>query len=219
MRSFIAVVGTLVLSPVFVLVMLIVWRSVVEARYIPSTAMVPTINVNDRILVEKVSRYLNRPYKRGEVVVFYPPPCEMGGKDLRNDFLTVLGRLTGLPFLPYEPAFIKRVIGLPGDRVRIVQGKGVYINDSLLDESYVSEPAAYTLAVLGDICGRSVDGTTLSPYPKSEATQAIVVPQNQLFLLGDNRNNSEDSHVWGMLEQNRVIGRVQMKFWPRLQQL
>src|SRR5580658_7157630 len=111
-----------------------------EARYIPSSSMEPTLQINDRLLVEKVSGHLGKKIERGDILVFYPPPIELGGHDLRYDPLTVLGRLTGLPFLPYEPAFIKRVVGLPGDHIRIQHGQGVFINGQLLDESaYIKE--------------------------------------------------------------------------------
>ena len=187
-----------------------------EARYIPSGSMEPTLQIEDRLLVEKVSGHLGHPIKRGDILVFFPPPSEMGGKDLSNDPLTVLGRLTGLPFLPYEPAFIKRVIGLPGDRIRVQRGVGVFINEQLLDESrYVKERPNYELNVLGNIQGRSSQGVYLSPYGDSQ--EPIIVPAGHLFMMGDNRNNSEDSHVWGFLDQKRVIGRACLLFWRRLE--
>ena len=201
------------------LVLLIAIRwALAEARYIPSSSMEPTLQINDRILVEKVSGHLHRPYQRGEVLVFYPPPSEMPGhKDLSNDPLSVLGRLTGLPFLPYEPAFIKRVVGLPGDTLKVVRGVGVYINGQLLEEPYIKEKPNYDLRTFGDI-GKT--GTI--PYPdrptfKAELqTQPIVIGKDQLFMMGDNRNNSQDSHVWGFLDQNRVIGRAFLVFWRKL---
>ena len=85
--------------------------------------MEPSLKVNDRVLIEKVSTFLNKPHARGEIIVFYPPPLEMGGKDLSWDGMSIMGRLTGLPFFPSEPAFIKRVIGLPGDQIRVVYWK------------------------------------------------------------------------------------------------
>lgn len=201
---------------VVTLVLLIVIRWLLaEARYIPSSSMEPTLQINDRLLVEKVSGHLGKPIKRGDILVFYPPPIEMGGKDLSNDPLTVLGRWTGLPFLPYEPAFIKRVIGLPGDHIRVQKGVGVFINDELLDESlYTKERPNYDLTVLGDIGGRSSTGGTINPYEHSK--EPIIVPAGHVFMMGDNRNNSEDSHVWGFLDQRRVIGRACLLFWRRL---
>jgi len=205
---------------VVTLILLIVIRwALAEARYIPSSSMEPMLQINDRLLVEKVSGHFNMPIKRGDILVFYPPPIEMGGHDLSNDPLTVLGRLTGLPFLPYEPAFIKRVIGLPGDHIRIARNQGVFINGQLLNESaYIKELPAYDLNVLGDIQGRSSSGGVIRPYGESsQVNEPIVVPKDSLFMMGDNRNNSEDGHVWGFLEQKRVIGKACLLFWRQLE--
>ncbi len=211
-----ALVKEIVELMVVTLVLLIGIRFLIaEARFIPSSSMEPTLQIGDRLLVEKVSGHLRRPIRRGEIIVFYPPPAEMGGKDLSNDPLTVLGRLTGLPFLPYEPAFIKRVIGLPGDKIRVQKNVGVFINDQLLDESpYVKEKPQYDLNTLGDVGNRSNRGNDLRPYKDPKLiNEPIVVPQGHLFVMGDNRNNSEDSHMWGFLDQNRVIGRACLLFW------
>jgi len=205
---------------VVTLILLIVIRwALAEARYIPSSSMEPTLQINDRLLVEKISGHLGKLYKRGEVLVFYPPPIEMGGHDLTNDPLTVLGRLTGLPFLPYEPAFIKRVIGLPGDHIRVARNQGVFVNGQLLNESaYIKELPDYDLNVMGDIQGRSASNAVIRPYGDSaQSNQPIVVPPGQLFMMGDNRNNSEDGHVWGFLDQKRVIGRACLLFWRQLE--
>ena len=201
---------------VVTLILLVVIRwAFAEARFIPSSSMEPTLQIDDRLLVEKVSGHLGKPIQRGDILVFYPPPIEMGGKDLSSDPLTVLGRLTGLPFLPYEPAFIKRVIGVPGDHIRVQRGVGVFINGELPDESnYIKEKPNYDLNVLGDIGGRSSTGAPIRPYGDSK--EPIVVPNGQLFMMGDNRNNSEDGHVWGFLDQKRVIGRACLLFWRRL---
>lgn len=212
----ISVVKEIVELVVVTLVLLIVIRfALAEARYIPSSSMEPTLQINDRLLVEKVSHHFGKPIQRGDILVFYPPPIEMGGQDLKNDPLTILGRLTGLPFLPYEPAFIKRVVGLPGDHIRIQKGEGVYINGQLLDEgSYAKEAPNYDRSVLGDIGGPSSTGKMIRPFgDEARANDPIIVPAGHLFMMGDNRNNSEDSHVWGFLPQDRVIGRACLLFW------
>lgn len=212
----ISMVKEIVELVVVTLVLLIVIRfALAEARYIPSSSMEPTLQINDRLLVEKVSHHIGKPIMRGDILVFYPPPIEMGGQDLKNDPLTVLGRLTGLPFLPYEPAFIKRVVGLPGDQIRIQKGEGVFINGQLLDEgSYAKETPNYDRNVLGDIGGPSSTGKMIRPFgDEARANDPIIVPAGHLFMMGDNRNNSEDSHVWGFLPQDRVIGRACLLFW------
>jgi signal peptidase I len=203
---------------VTLLLLIFIRWALAEARYIPSSSMEPTLQINDRLLVEKVSGHLGKPIQRGDILVFYPPPIELGGHDLSNDPLTVLGRLTGLPFLPYEPAFIKRVIGLPGEHIRIARNQGVYINGQLLPESsYIKEPPAYDLNVLGDIQGRTGSTDPIRPYGDNQSNEPIIVPAGHLFMMGDNRNNSEDSHVWGFLDQNRVIGRACLLFWRQLE--
>src|SRR5262249_7483156 len=183
----VAFVRELVELVVVTLVLLIAIRwAFAEARYIPSSSMEPTLQINDRLLVEKVSGHLGKPIQRGDILVFYPPPIELGGQDLKNDPLTVLGRLTGLPFLPSEPAFLKRVIGLPGDHIRIQRGVGVVINGQLLDESnYTKQKPNYDLNVMGDIGGPSATGQMIQPYEeKAQANEPIIVPSGHLFMMG-----------------------------------
>ena len=181
--------------------------TIAEARYIPSSSMEPTLQINDRLIVEKISGILQQPIKRGDIIVFYPPAIELEGHDLSNDQLSILGRLTGFPFLPCEKALIKRVVGLPGDRIAVKRGVGVFINGMLLDESdYIKETPNYDLNTLADIG---------SPYasPYQVKAKPIIVPEGSLFVMGDNRNNSADSHIWGFLDQKRVIGRACLLFW------
>jgi signal peptidase I len=87
----------------------------------------------------------------------------------------------------HEPPYIKRVIGLPGDTVTVSSGK-VYVNDELLREPYISAP------------------------PRYENTWKV--PEDSLFVLGDNRNSSSDSHSWGMVPLQNVIGKAEVIYWP-----
>lgn len=89
---------------------------------------------------------------------------------------------------PPERDFIKRVVALPGDLIEVRDGR-VYLNGSLMEEPYVRGPANYQ-----------------SP-PQ-------VVPNGEYFVLGDNRSNSSDSHVWGFLPANNLIGRAWLTYWP-----
>jgi signal peptidase I len=202
---------------VMVLVLLIAIRwGIAEPRYIPSKSMMPTLQVNDRLLVEKIFGHLGLQIKRGGVLVFYPPPVEMNGQDVHHDVLYTLGNLTGLPFLPNDTAYIKRVVGLPGDHIRIQRGMGVFVNGELLDESsYTMERPGYDLNCLGDIRGLSGGKHLIAPY--GDSSEPIIVPPGHLFMMGDNRNQSEDSHVWGFLDQKRVVGRAWLLFWRRLE--
>lgn len=90
---------------------------------------------------------------------------------------------------PPEPGedFIKRVIGAPGDRV-LVQNGHVYVNDVMLQEDYLSQPPTYT--------------------------GQWDVPSDKLFVLGDNRNASSDSHVWGFVPLKNVVGKAVLIYWP-----
>ncbi|GGA08592.1 signal peptidase I [Okeania sp. KiyG1] len=143
---------------------------IAEPRYIPSDSMIPTLEVGDRLVVEKVSYYFHPPVA-GDIIVFQPPQQLQRYGYAKNQ------------------AFIKRVIGLPGDTIRIENGL-VYINDQPLTENYIAEPPEYTLPI------------------------SVEVPNNQYFVMGDNRNNSNDSHVWGFLPKKNIIGRAIFRFWP-----
>ncbi|HEY9699183.1 MAG TPA: signal peptidase I [Trichocoleus sp.] len=142
---------------------------VAEARYIPSESMVPTLEVNDRLIVEKISYHFHPP-EREDVIVFWP-----------NDRLRQQN-----PEL--KDAFIKRVIGLPGEKVEVKSGM-VYINDKPLQEHYIEAKPDYQWG------------------PE-------VVPADSYLVLGDNRNNSFDSHFWGYVPRQNIIGRAVFRFWP-----
>ncbi len=142
---------------------------VAEPRYIPSDSMMPTLQVRDRLVVEKVSYRLHDP-NPGDIVVFQPPP-QLQTQGFRAN-----------------QAFIKRIIGLPGQRVEVRQGV-VYVNSYALTEPYIAEPPEYEFGPL-------------------------TVPADQYFVMGDNRNNSNDSHIWGFLPKDNIIGRATLRFWP-----
>ena len=142
---------------------------VAEPRFIPSDSMLPTLQVGDRLVVEKIS-YHFRPPATGEIVVFDPPQQ-----------LQIQGYAK-------DQAFIKRVIGTPGQTIQIEDGK-VYLNGNPLNEDYIAQPPSYRM-------------------------KPVRVPEDQLFVMGDNRNNSNDSHVWGFLPKENIIGHACFRFWP-----
>ena len=185
----------------FVLLIFIRW-AFGETRSIPSGSMEPTLQIDDRLVVEKISGHFKQPIRRGEILVFYPPPSVMGG-ELKNDPLTLLGRWTGLPCFPYEKALIKRVIGLPGETIRVRHGVGVFVDGHLLDERYTKETPNYDLDVMGDLRNGQPTGETLGGKSQFDS---IKVPKGHLFMMGDNRNNSADSHIWGFEDEDRIIG-------------
>lgn len=140
---------------------------IAEARYIPSGSMEPTLQINDHLMIEKVSYHLQKP-ERGDIVVFNPTDA------LKQE--------------NYHQAFIKRIIGLPGDTVE-VKGGHVYINGKVITEDYIKEVPKYNYG------------------PQ-------IVPDDQYLVLGDNRNNSYDSHLWGFVPRENLIGKAFVRFWP-----
>ena len=178
---------------VFVVVMVIIIRFFVgEIRWIPSGSMRPTLLEGDRIFVERFSRFYKTP-ERGDVMVFYPPSTE-----LQNTPLKLFARLTG--FFCKDIAYIKRVIGMPGDKFEIKTDKTgksmVYINDKPYEENYIKSVYDYSICTEAMHCG---------PF---------TIPEGEYFMMGDNRGNSQDSRFWGTLPKERFIGRAVFKFWP-----
>jgi signal peptidase I len=141
---------------------------VAEARFIPSDSMVPTLVKDDRLIIDKLSYKFSQP-QRGDIVVFNPTAT--------------------LEEQKFKDAFIKRVVGLPGERVEVKEGK-VYINDSAIAENYTAELPNYNW--------------------KSDG----VIPENSYIVFGDNRNNSYDSHYWGLVPKEKIVGRAIVRFWP-----
>ena len=93
--------------------------------------------------------------------------------------------------------FIKRVIGLPGDQVELRDGK-VYVNGVALDEPYIFKD----------------NGVPVTTEPSSGGPSQWLVPQGELFVMGDHRDNSEDSRTFGPIETSSVIGRAWLRYWP-----
>lgn len=177
---------------VFVLVMVIVIRFFIgEIRWIPSASMHPTLLEGDRIVVERYSRFFMTP-KRGDIMVFYPP-----FERLKNTPWRVFSRLTG--FFCKDIAYIKRVIGMPGENIKIKPDKEgkytVYINDEPLNEPYIKSAYDY-------------------PQCSETVTCEFQIPEGYYLMLGDNRGNSQDGRYWGLLPKERFIGRAVTVFWP-----
>lgn len=179
---------------IFVLVCVILIRYFVgELRWIPSGSMHPTILEKDRVFVEKLE-FPHKEIKRGDILVFYPPETELSYTPL-----AIFSRLSGI--FCRDIAYIKRTIGLPGEKFEIKYDNNnneyrVFINDIPLNEPYITSKSLWTECSAHLFCG---------PF---------VIPENSYFMMGDNRNNSQDSRFWGFLEENRIIGRANFMFWP-----
>ena len=165
---------------------------VADARFIPSGSMEPTLQVDDRVMVDKVS-YRFSPPQRGDIVVFEP-----------TDALKAQG---------HKESFIKRIIGLPGDKVMVINDQ-VTINGQPLLENYPSTvhvtemTQLYAKKHLKDPDARLWSADDKGP----EFNQ--VVPSNHYVVLGDHRGDSSDSRVWGFLPKKNLIGKAMVRYWP-----
>lgn len=243
------------LAVAMALVFLLIRPFVVQAFFIPSESMVPTLLVHDHILVNKFVYRIGEP-KHGDVVVFKAPP-EATGDGTEKDF-------------------IKRVIGTPGDVVRITPGyvlvgesqynhadlrtelaqyappntepidvkvklvnNQVFVNGRLISQSELAsalgEPMKKIKVVPGHVYinGKAlvepyIAEDTDEPYPggprsyvkpkwivvDKEGRQEVKIPKGRLLVMGDNRNDSNDARMWGLLDRKRVLGKAMFIFYP-----
>jgi signal peptidase I len=181
---------TVVLVALAVLLAVVFKTFLVAAFYIPSGSMESTLNISDRVLVEKVS-YRFGDVRRGDVVVFVHEEPGFEAPAPSNPitgFFSSLGQAVGV-VPPSDRDFIKRVVGLPGDIIDCRRGKLVR-NGQEVTESYLDE------GTQTDNCKRT------------------TVPAGQLFVMGDNRANSQDSRFFGPIDRDDVVGRAFVRIWP-----
>ena len=160
-----------------VLLALFIRTFVVQAFKIPSGSMEPTLLVGDHILVNKFIYGVKLPFVRKTIIPIHQPR--------RNDVIVFI--------YPKDPSkdFIKRVIGLPGDRIEML-GHSIYINGKLFRDKH----GVYTV---------SPDSSTrFGP---------VMVPQGHLFVMGDNRDHSYDSRFWGFVPLSSVKGKAFIVYW------
>jgi signal peptidase I len=183
-----------VLLVVAFLLALLLRSFLIQAFYIPSESMVPTLEVGDRVLVNRLSHRWSTP-ERGEIVVF----ADEAGAE-RNAQNPLVGGLRSLAAglglaPPSEEDFIKRVIGLPGETIEIRDGV-VYIDGTELPEA------------------ATADGGYLSVRDDSFLPPTIV-PEDEYFVMGDNRPRSSDSRsLLGTIDRDQIIGRAFVLVWP-----
>ena len=207
---------------------------IVQAVKVPTGSMQNTIMIGDHLLVNKFifapgesAPFLpQREIRRGDIIVFkYPgnPDDPVGDSRIDNR--------------PIFTNFVKRVIGLPGDKIRI-EGENVIINDEVLREHKIvamdpgedaplqvlnpSEPKAdepYNVYYEPKGSTPKDDGSgqyEIAPMPRGnrfENKYEVVVPANSYFVLGDNRHNSQDSRFWGFVPRDLIIGRAMFVYW------
>jgi signal peptidase I len=166
----------------------------VKPYRIPSESMEPTLDVGQRVLVNRIGNRFSNP-ERGEIMVFHPPIGaesslqQCGDPDQGQGHAAPCDRPT-----PQRSNvnFIKRVVGVPGDRVSIRNGRLVR-NGKVVPEPYIRP------------CGGGSDCTF---------SQEIVIPPGHYFMMGDNRGSSDDSRFWGPVPKRWIIGGAFATYWP-----
>ena len=166
------VVETLVLT---VLIFLGIQTFIAQPYKVQQTSMETTLLPEQYVLVDKLTPRWS-PYRRGDIVVFDPPETWSSGG--------------GVPF-------IKRIVGVPGDRVVLRDGK-VFVNDVELDEPYIFKE----------------DGVPQTTDPAPGGATEWLVADGMLLVMGDHRHDSADSRVFGPIEIRHVIGRAWLRYWP-----
>lgn len=147
-------------------IFLIVYLLILRPHKIKGQSMHPNFPDGEYLLTEKVTYYRSDP-QRGDVVVFKPPIS--------------------------DDEFIKRIIGLPGDTISILNGS-IYINDNILNEDYIPVQTNGS-SFLND-------------------GQKYIIPEGQYFVVGDNRPHSSDSRTWGTIEKSAITGKAWLVYWP-----
>ena len=191
-RELLTIVGTALILSILVRTFLI------QAFYVPSASMEETLQENDRIIVSKISTKLTG-IDRGNVIVFHDPGGWLG-EGFPNPYDTPVGRvLQAIGIVPANSGndLVKRVIGVANDKIECCDAQGmITVNGVGMDESYIRD-------------GVNTDQVTFS----------VLVPEGNVFVMGDNRGNSEDSRFHldknnGMVPLEEIIGRVAMRIWP-----
>ena len=169
---------------------------IVKPYRIPSGSMLPTLGINQRVLVDRIGSHFSSPHV-GDIVVFHPPKNYAAGCADPAEGQSNLGQDAQKPCAvawPQESSetFIKRVVALPGDRLSIRAGH-VYRNGAREKDPYVVR------------CG----GTGACNFPHT-----ITIPRGDYYMMGDNRPDSDDSRFWGPVPKAWIIGKAFFTYWP-----
>lgn len=195
--------GWIICIVIAIILALLIKYFILTPTVVKQESMYPTLEENQRLILNRLGRTFKQMPKRGDIITFEAPtvtyrteedtdisnPVAIYEDEERNIF-------EGFSYNVLEigkTSYIKRVIGLPGDHVQIKNGK-VYINEEELEEDYLQSGI-----VTDDAEGMFSD---------------IIVPQNTVFAMGDNRNSSVDCRAFGCIPLERIEGKVLIRFWP-----
>ncbi|HAW50084.1 TPA: signal peptidase I [bacterium] len=187
---------------------LVIRAFLIQPYRIPSGSMIPALQVGDQLFVAKYSYAITIPFtdkqlyrwarpKRGDIVVFRNPEDPDRGVCIRMISPVIwVGTLGRIDLNPHKD-FIKRIIGVPGDEI-MIKNRQVFINKKPIDESYKIHvnPQIYGISEMDNW-----------PEPK-------VIPKGKYFVMGDNRDFSYDSRMWGYVPENLIVGKAMFIHWP-----
>jgi signal peptidase I len=168
---FLDIIETLVIA---LSIFLVIYLFLVQPHQVNGQSMVPNFQSGEYVLTDKISYNFGDP-QRGEVVVFHAPPAAHCPKGTGCDF-------------------IKRVLGIPGDRIA-VKNNGIYVNSVKLAEPYIPEDFE----------------TEAGDYTRN---RTITLGPNEYFVCGDNRPYSSDSRAWGPIPKQNIVGKAFFRYWP-----
>lgn len=195
--------GWIICIVIAVILALLIKYFVLTPTVVKQESMYPTLEENQRLILNRLGRTFNQLPKRGDIITFEAPTVTYRTKedtDISNPIAIYEEQernfFENFSYIVLEigkTSYIKRVIGLPGDHVQIKNGK-VYINDEELEEDYL-QPGIVTDAAEGIFSD-------------------IIVPENTVFAMGDNRNSSVDCRAFGCIPLEKIEGKVLIRFWP-----
>ncbi len=188
------------------LIAIVIKTFIVQAFFIPSESMFPALRIGDRVLVEKISYRLHDP-RRSDVIVFAKDilgeqPDVPWPQDVRNFLRELVGLPTG-----NEEDFIKRIVAIEGDTIRYAgTPRRLVVNGDDVSQSFVARGTDRSSPTLTDKdCKRLGMGVS---------DNSCVVPARSVFVMGDNRDNSQDSRFFGPIAEDKIIGRAFVIIWP-----
>ncbi len=159
-------------------------------------SMTPTILDGERVLINRLVRTFKMDLHRGDIITFEAPvPMMLPEGELKATYYDVDGLMESFFYYVVEAgktSYIKRVIGLPGDKIKFSKGD-VYVNDTLYEEPYLSDTVK---------------------TERNHIAEEFVVPEGYIFAMGDNRSGSTDCRMFGCIPIEKVEGRVTMRIWP-----
>jgi signal peptidase I len=174
---------------------LVIQAFVVKPYRIPSGSMLPTLHIDQRVLVNRLGDHFYTPHV-GDIIVFHPPKdyssCADADQGENAPGDQSASPCDAVQSQPSSVTFIKRVVGLPGDRLAIRDGQVI--------RNGVREKDPYAIP-----CG----GLGSCTFPRT-----ITVPRGDYYMMGDNRPDSEDSRFWGPVPRDWIIGKAFFTYWP-----